>query len=153
MPAGVPGRLRNSRNGSPRIGVLMSRLLLPVAPVFATNVLSVKVRDPAPPAAMVKLPLKEKTKVVLTGAVRVAVDAPAAVVPQIAAVVFQSPEVRVGSQKRPWARTPGAARIATRNDAASRRPATPDRFCHRMTHPRVKEAAGPAGVMMPHPRG
>src|SRR5438270_4899398 len=113
MLAGVPGRLRNCRNGSPRIGVLMKRLLVPVAAVFATNVWSVKVSDPSPPAAMVKLPLKEKTKVVLTAAVRVAVDppgaavrvglaplthvevnGPAADVPQIAVVVSQLPEVR-----------------------------------------------------------
>src|SRR2546423_1732019 len=109
---------------------------------------------------MVKLPLKEKTKVVLTAAVRVAVDpagaavrvglaplthvevnGPAADVPQIAVVVSQLPEVRAGSQKRSWARSPGVARSASRNAAASR-PA-PGRFRSDMTPPGVNGAAEP----------
>src|SRR5262245_34405302 len=163
MPLVPPPKLAKSTNWSPRIGVLMRRLLVPVAFVFPTKVLSVNVRDPPAPAAMVKLPLKPKTKFVLTGAVRVAVDPPGAAfrltpapftqvevygpdaaVPQIAVVVFQSPEVRAGSQKRSCARSPGAMRSVSRNDITSRRPEPLPCW---QDIPLVSESAEPAVVL------
>src|SRR5947208_2579826 len=76
MPAWPPPRLTNCTSVTPpRIGVLMTRTLLPPAPVFATTAPTGRVSDPPAPAAIVKWPLKE-ISAALTAAVRVAVDPP-----------------------------------------------------------------------------